>query len=78
LIETLFEVTRQQRCVFAVKPRGQEPQETDNCEVYGVTMFPPERLSKFFASGSVKMASTLEENGGASQLLDELKAFIHR
>lgn len=78
LIETLFDVTREQKCIFVVKPPGQEPQEADNCEVYGVTVFPPERLSKFFGSGSVKMASGLDDYGDTFQLLTELKDFVHR
>jgi hypothetical protein len=78
ILESLFDEALLPRCRFVVKEPEREPYETQEYVVNGVMMFPPERLSRVFESGIVKMASGLEDYGTTESLLAEIKAFLHR
>ena len=78
IIKSLFDETLAPRCRFVVKEPGREPYETQEYVINGVTMFPPERLSRVFENGIVKMSSGLEDYQSTESLLAELKTFLHR
>jgi hypothetical protein len=76
IIESLFDENRNPQCRFVVAEPNQPPFEADEYSISGITHYPPERTAKFFQTGIVTLASSLEDYGTTTQLFDSIKAFL--